>query len=73
MNPRFNLAHPRRVGVPFLALGILGTLARNYVGALKAMEHGNVADFTLGLLLGLGVALCFLTDSDDALSSIRPS
>ncbi|HET9100328.1 MAG TPA: hypothetical protein VFN62_08050 [Acidobacteriaceae bacterium] len=76
MNIRLHLAHPRRVGLAFLALGILGTLARNYVGPLKAIEHGNVADFTLGLLLGLGIALCFLTDSDESEespNSILPS
>lgn len=76
MKLRFIPAHPRRVGATFLVLGILGTLARNYLGVLKDMEHGNLADFSLGLLFGLGVALCFLTDSQDSEdipSSIRTS
>lgn len=66
----------RRVGVVLLVVGILGTLGRMFIPGFKDIAHGNAVDFSLGLLLGLGIALCFVRDwhdHEDESPSIRPS
>jgi len=66
----------RRAGVALLVVGILGMLARVYIAGFKDIAHGNVVDFSFGLFLGLGIALCFVRDWNDReeeIPSIKPS
>lgn len=75
MQIHFNPVITRRVGVVLLTVGTLGMLARHYTVAFKTMGHGNVADFSFGLLFGLGLALSLVTewrDREEAAISIRP-
>lgn len=66
----------RRVGMVLLIVGILGMLARSYIASFKAIPQGNLVDFSFGLFLGLGLALCLIRDwqgREDESPSIRPS
>jgi hypothetical protein len=75
MQIHLNPVMTRRVGVVLLAMGAAGMLARHYTLALKTMAHGNMADFSFGLLFGLGLALSLVTewrDREEDAISIRP-
>jgi hypothetical protein len=63
------------VGVALLTIGVLGLLARVYIASLKDMPHGTVADFLLGLIVGLGIAGSLVMnrhEPEDEEISIRP-